>query len=104
MSKSMPPEAQRINIQVAPEVEGGHYNNFLSVFHSEIEFILDFGMFLPGKNVIKIQDRIVADPRHAKQFLLALHENIRKYEEKFGEIEPIKMEQAAGGPQSKLEN
>lgn len=81
------PEQRRISIQLDPETEAGNYSNFLTIMHSETEFVMDFGLFVPGKNAIKVLDRIIAHPRHAKQFLIALQDNVDKYESVFGEID-----------------
>jgi hypothetical protein len=35
-----------------------------------------------------VRSRVITSPRHAKRLLLALEENIRKYEKKFGPIDP----------------
>jgi len=36
----------------------------------------------------KVQSRIVMTPENVKQLLFALQDNVRKYEETFGEIKP----------------
>lgn len=80
------PNMQRINLEISGDEEQGSYANFLTVMHSDSEFILDFGFFVPNKQAIKILSRIIAHPKHAKNFMIALAENIRKYESHFGEI------------------
>lgn len=79
-------DGKKITIQVDPGVEKGIYSNTVAVMHSDSEVLLDFGIFVPGRNVIRVGSRIIMNPKHAKLFLHALVENIRKYEEKFGEI------------------
>ena len=77
---------RKITIQVEPNIETGVYSNTATVMHSEAEVLLDFGIFVPGRNVIRVVSRVIMSPKHAKMFLRALQENISKYEEKFGEI------------------
>jgi hypothetical protein len=80
------PQQQKIKFQIEMNVEGGVYSNIATVIHSETEFLIDFGMFLPGKDSIRIGSRVVLNPRTAKQLLLALSQNIQNYESKNGEI------------------
>lgn len=56
------------------------------ISHSPAEFVFDFTRILPGKPKAKVYARIVMAPQHAKSLLKALEENIRKYEEQYGEI------------------
>jgi len=48
--------------------------------------VFDFARVLPGKPKAKVYARIIKAPQHAKSFLLALQDNIKKYEEQYGEI------------------
>ena len=50
------------------------------------EFVMDFTRILPGVPKAKVHSRIIMAPQHAKAFLGALHENIKKFESKHGEI------------------
>ena len=54
--------------------------------HSPAEFVMDFTRILPGVPKAKVHSRIIMAPQHAKAFLGALNENIKKYESKHGEI------------------
>jgi hypothetical protein len=78
---------KQVKFQIDQQAEGGHYANIATVLHSENEFLVDFGMFLPGKETIKINSRIVMTPRTAKQLMMALSQNIQNYESKFGTIQ-----------------
>lgn len=77
---------QQINIELDQEVSSGEYANFVVVTHSPAEFVMDFTRILPGVAKAKVHSRIVMAPPHAKAYLLALQDNIRKFEEKYGEI------------------
>ncbi|MFQ5646608.1 MAG: DUF3467 domain-containing protein [bacterium] len=78
-------DKNRISYEINKEMEGGAYINHAFILHSKKEFILDFGLGLPSGNV-KVQSRIITNPLDAKAIMLALQENIRNYERKFGEI------------------
>ena len=81
------PPRRKIQIKVDPSLETGVYSNTAALLHSPNEFILDFGVFVPGRPEIKVVSRVITHPKAAKQLMLALQRNIQIYEERFGEIE-----------------
>ena len=50
------------------------------------EFILDFATMLPGLPKASVSNRLIMTPEHAKRLLMALQDNIQKYESQFGTI------------------
>lgn len=85
-------KVQQINIELDEKVSSGEYANFVVVTHSPAEFVMDFTRILPGVPKAKVHSRIIMAPQHAKAFLGALHENIKKFESKHGEINLPKRE------------
>lgn len=83
-----------IKIDVSPEVAKGEYSNLAIITHSHTEFILDFASMLPGLSKPQVHNRIIMNPEHAKRLLLALQDNIAKYENQNG---PIVLPQAVKG-------
>ncbi|NOX90731.1 MAG: DUF3467 domain-containing protein [Calditrichaeota bacterium] len=79
------PERQ-INIELGDQEAEGIYSNLVLISHSPAEFVFDFTRILPGKPKAKVYARIVMAPQHAKSLLKALEENIKRYEDQFGEI------------------
>ena len=77
---------QQINIEIGENEAEGIYSNLVLITHSPAEFVFDFARILPGKQKAKVYARIIKAPQHAKSFLLALQDNIKKYEEQHGEI------------------
>ncbi|MDX1582148.1 MAG: DUF3467 domain-containing protein [Thermoanaerobaculia bacterium] len=77
---------QQLQVVIDDSVSQGKYVNFANIIHSPSEFVIDLGRIVPGKNDVRIQERIIMTPLHAKQFLQALAKNINMYEEKFGAI------------------
>jgi len=75
-----------IQIQLDDITAQGIYSNLAFVNHSETEFTIDFVYLQPQEPKGKVRARIITSPLHMKRFLLAIQENVRKYEEKFGEI------------------
>lgn len=80
------PNQKQINIEIAPEMAGGIYSNLAAITHSQSEFVVDFVQMMPGIPKPKVASRIVMTPEHAKRLLMALHDNIAKFESENGEI------------------
>ena len=88
------PPRQQINIELGEKEAEGIYANLALITHSPAEFVIDFTRMLPGVPKTKVYARIIMTPQHTKSFLLALEENVNKFEKQFGEIklhqDPIK--------------
>ena len=80
------PQQQQINLEIGDQEAEGIYSNLVLITHSPAEFVFDFARVLPGKPKAKVYSRIIKTPQHAKSFLLALQENIKKFEAQHGEI------------------
>jgi len=76
----------QLEIQMDDNTAQGIYTNLAGITHSETEFIFDFLFIQPNQPKAKLRARIISSPIHTKRFLMALMENIRKYEERFGKI------------------
>jgi len=76
----------QINIELPEEVAEGQYVNLAMIAHSSSEFVVDFIRMMPGVPKAKVKSRIVLTPEHAKRLLVALNENVKKYEEQNGNI------------------
>ncbi len=86
MAKTQRPPQQQINIELSPEQAEGTYANLAIIQHSAAEFIIDFTRLLPGIPKAKVKSRVIMTPQHAKSLLLALQDNISKFEKQHGEI------------------
>ncbi len=75
-----------LKVQVDEKTAEGTYVNFLSVFHNQAEFIMDFGRIVPGKPEVKIMSRLISNPIALKQIVRTLTENLERYERAFGPI------------------
>lgn len=78
--------ANQINIELSEDVAEGIYSNLAMIAHSNSEFVIDFIRLMPGVPKAKVKSRIVITPEHAKRLLLALKDNVDKYEAAFGSI------------------
>lgn len=81
------PEQKNLKINLSPEVAEGVYSNLVIVSHGPTEIVLDFAQMLPGTDGAVVRQRTLMHPVHAKRMLAALSDNLRKYEQQFGEIE-----------------
>ncbi len=79
-------QPQQINIELDEKTAEGIYSNLAVISHSPAEFIIDFTRLMPGIPKAKVQARIVMTPQHCKLLLNALNDNIRKFEQNYGEI------------------
>lgn len=79
----------QINIELPEEVAEGLYTNLSIITHSTSEFILDFIQLMPGVPKGKVKSRIVMTPENTKKLMLALRDNISKYESMHGKIKSL---------------
>ncbi|ESU23477.1 hypothetical protein FEDK69T_16430 [Flavobacterium enshiense DK69] len=76
----------QINIELDEQTAEGIYSNLAIINHSNTEFVIDFVSIMPGVPKAKVKSRIVLTPQHAKRLLMALGENIHRFENAHGEI------------------
>ena len=79
-------EKKGLQIELTPEVAEGIYSNLAIISHSSSEFVIDFARTMPGVPKAPVKSRVELAPEHAKRLLLALQENLAKYEKQFGTI------------------
>jgi hypothetical protein len=79
-------QQNNIQIELTDEIAQGIYSNLAVIAHSSSEFVVDFVRLMPGIPKAKVQSRIILTPEHAKRLMLALIDNIKKYESQNGEI------------------
>lgn len=81
-------EDKQLNLNITPEVAEGKYSNLAIISHSPTEFIIDFAQLVPGVDQANVRQRVIMTPENAKKVLMALQDNIAKYENNFGKITP----------------
>jgi hypothetical protein len=77
----------QLNIELTEDMAEGTYSNLAIITHSNAEFVIDFIRVMPGVPKAKVKSRIVLTPQHAKRLLMALTDNISKFEDANGEID-----------------
>lgn len=80
------PKQGQINIELDEKVAQGIYSNLAIINHSVSEFVIDYVSIMPGVPKSKVKSRIILTPQHAKRFLKALNENVKRFENSHGEI------------------
>jgi hypothetical protein len=83
----MSKKESELKIDIDEDTARGLYTNLALISHSETEFVIDFTFLQPNQPKTKVLQRIITSPLHAKRFVAALSDNIRKFEEQFGEVE-----------------
>jgi hypothetical protein len=91
------PKRQKLRLKFADGVVEGNYVNLAITTHSPTEFVLDFAFVPPGMAEARVLDRVIMNPVNAKRLAQVLAENLRRYEQRFGEIDTKK-----GGPEPTL--
>ena len=91
---------QEIKIDFPANLRGGVYCNQMMVAHMKEEFIMDFMVVTPP--IGSVTARVIMSPGHMKRTVLALQDNLKKYEKKFGKVEeavePTKRPLGFGAP------
>jgi len=85
----------QLNIELKEDIAQGTYSNLAIITHSSSEFVLDFVRIMPGIPKAEVKSRIILTPEHAKRLLMALKDNISKFESVHGEIKSV--EGSGGG-------
>ena len=88
-------DKNQINIELNEEIGQGLYSNLAVITHSSSEFVVDFVRVMPGLPKAQVKSRIILTPEHAKRLLMALQDNISKFESVHGTIKEVK---GAGSP------
>ncbi len=77
-------KSKQIQIKANEEMSQGRYSNSMFIAHGPEEFIIDWLLNSPtGAHLVS---RIIVTPGHVKRIINALSDNLKKYEEKYGEI------------------
>jgi hypothetical protein len=94
-------QGQQLNIEISEEVSEGQYANLAIITHSHAEFVIDFVNVMPGTPKSKVKSRIILTPFHAKRFMKAIVDNVKKFEAVNGtiqDLETVELPFTFGGP------
>jgi Protein of unknown function (DUF3467) len=94
-------QQNQLNIEISEEIAEGEYANLAVITHSHAEFVIDFVNVMPGTPKSKVKSRIILTPQHAKRFMKAMVENIKRFEISNGpiqDLEDVQLPMNFGGP------
>jgi uncharacterized protein DUF3467 len=91
----VPPHTIQLQIEIDPVTANGMFVNMAMVNHTETEFTLDLVYVQPQAPKATVRARIITTPKHMKRLLLAVQDNVAKYEARFG---PLDLGDAPGFP------
>jgi hypothetical protein len=89
---------QGIQLELSQDVALGEYANLAIITHSSSDFVIDFARVLPGVPKAPVKSRVIMVPEHAKRLLVALQENIMRYEREYGSIKIPQQEPSTFSP------
>jgi len=79
------PPAGAQEIKIADNIPGAEYANAMQIIHNKDEFQLVFFNIMGASG--RVTGKIITSPGHFKRMIAAMADNLKKYEEKFGEVE-----------------
>lgn len=82
----MEENANKLNINLTPEVAEGKYSNLAIVAHTPTEFVIDFVGVMPNIPQANVKARIIMTPENMKKLMYAVQNNVANYEKQFGTI------------------
>ena len=77
----------QIQLQIDDAMSNGVYVNMAMLNHNETEFVIDFIYVQPQAPKAIVRSRVINSPKHMKRLMMALQENVAKYEAQFGKID-----------------
>ncbi|MDO9513147.1 MAG: DUF3467 domain-containing protein [Elusimicrobiota bacterium] len=86
--KKMNREERKIQIEIDKDIQKGVYANMALISHTKEEIIFDFAFLQPQQPKASVVSRVIMSPAHAKRFMQAAAENLKRYESSFGEVSP----------------
>ena len=78
-------KSETIKITLPEDIMRGVYANAMSVSHTKEEFLLDFLNLFQPQGIVNA--RVIMSPSHFKRVITTLSENLKKYEDEYGEVE-----------------
>jgi hypothetical protein len=74
----------QIQIKATDEKLKGEYANALQLLYTKEEFVFDFLNIFPPTGTLNA--RIIVSPSHFKRIIVLMQDNLKKYEDAYGQI------------------
>ena len=78
------------DIKIADNIPGAEYANAMQVNHSRDEFQIMYLNLMGASG--RVTGKMITAPGHFKRMVVAMQDNLKKYEEKHGEIKEATVE------------
>ena len=75
-------------IKIADNIPGAEYANAMQINHNKDEFQMMFLNILGLSG--RVTGKIITSPGHFKRIIAAMEDNLKKYEERFGQVKEAK--------------
>ena len=75
---------KELKLKITDSELRGVYANHIGIMHTKSEFVIDFISMLPPEPIVN--SRVITTPTAIKRIYEAIGLNIKKYEDRFGEI------------------
>ena len=85
--KPATPPTLQLQIEIDAATANGMFVNMALVNHTETEFTIDLIYAQPQAPKATVRARAITTPKHLKRLLLAIQDNLGKYEARFGKVE-----------------
>ena len=85
MNQNPNPNTKEFKLEIDKETAKGTYSNMALISHTGAEFFIDFVLAYPRQQPT-VTSRMVLSPQHAKALMMSLQENVRRFENRFGDI------------------
>jgi len=83
-----PAQPVQVQIEIDPAVANGVFVNLAMVNHTDSEFTLDLLYLHPEAPRATVRARAILTPKHMKRLILAMQENLGRFESMFGTVDP----------------
>ncbi len=81
---SGPAGGQQVQVKITDDILKGVYSNQAMITHTNNEFVLDFMNIVQTNGIVT--SRVIVSPAHMKALVLAMQDNLKKFEDQFGTI------------------
>ena len=86
--KPQPTPVGKQEIKIADNIPGAEYANAMQINHNKDEFQMMFLNIMGASG--RVTGKILTNPGHFKRIIAAMAENLKKYEDQFGQVEEAK--------------
>jgi hypothetical protein len=77
----------QVQIEMDPATANGVFVNLAMVNHTDSEFTIDLLYLHPEAPRATVRARAILTPKHLKRLIVALEENLSRYESMFGTVD-----------------